>query len=136
MIINVWKLFKFKEKIQKVPWGGQIFMLSIFITMRKTFFSVFLCFAKDKTDFFSIFEFALENIQWFCTRESFAKQMRKKMQNSKYGTTVRKYSNLHVRYKNNYYNRHFCPKNVAAVNWPPSIGLNWVQIGPKMVILA
>ena len=39
------------------------------------------------------------------------------MRNSKYGTTVRKYSNLHVQYENNNYNRHFRPKM-----WPPSIG--------------
>jgi len=35
------------------------------------------------------------------------------MRNSKYGTTVRKYSNLHVQYENNDYNRHF--RQSAAV---------------------
>ena len=38
------------------------------------------------------------------------------MRNSKYGTTVRKYSNLYVQYKNNDYNRHF--RQSAAVNRP------------------
>jgi len=61
------------------------------------------------------------------------------MRSSKYGTTVRKYSNLHVRYENNDYNRNFCPKfrpigrrQSAAVNRPPSIGRRQsaaVQIG-------
>ncbi len=41
------------------------------------------------------------------------------MRNSKYGTTVQKYSNLHVKYENNDYNRHFCQS--AAVNRPPSV---------------
>ncbi len=49
------------------------------------------------------------------------------MRNSKCGTTVRKYSNLHVQYENNDYNRYFCNFFVifgqwAAVNRPPSIG--------------
>jgi len=88
--------------------------------MRKTFFFVFLCFAKDETDFFPY-----SNLHSKINSGSVLAKVSRNRCGSKCGTQIHKNDSkiLEVRnhctkvFKNNDYNRHFRPKM-----WPLSIG--------------
>jgi len=85
--------------------------------MRKTFFSEFLCFAKDETDFLPY-----SNID----SKKYSGSVLAKISRNKYGskceTRIHKNGSKILEFtkifENNDYNRHFRPKNVAAVNRP------------------
>ena len=89
--------------------------------MRKTFFPYFCVSRKTKQIFFHIRIFTRKNTVVLYSRK-FRETDAEVNAELEFTKMTRSTEPLYEKIENNDYNRHFRPKNVAAVNRPPSIG--------------